>query len=90
MAKMYTLDIHYKQGDDLSGHMGQAKTTQGALKLWADQLEAGVTAIRRLAEIFEGKELYIDADTHCISIISSDKKALKQAVKEGLLTEEDF
>ena len=88
---IYTLNIHYKQGDDLHHFLeindGDSKK---ALKAWAKSLRAGADIIDELVKNFNRKELTIDqADTHYIAI-SGDAECLKKSCEQGILDKDEF
>lgn len=67
---MYTLWVHWKQGDTLAGHLDIEKDPVRALRNWAADLHAGATHVLALAAAVEasGKPIEIHADTHHIGV----------------------
>jgi len=87
MSKSYELFLHYKQGDDLAGHL---KANPGdpvaALRSWSESLKAAVERLSELAYDVEksGKSVSITADTHFIGI-NGDPALLEGLAAKGLL-----
>ena len=84
MVKEFELSCHWKQGDDLASYISSTGDSRGGLIAWAQSFEENAKKLRKLAEMFEGKDLDIQAGTHYIGV-SGDKETLERAEKEELI-----
>ena len=80
--------------DALAWHLEQHKHPVKALLAWADQLEAGAKAIRKIAKHFEESRIEIQADTHMVIFddvddVIADKLIAKNLVREVEWGDED-
>ncbi len=83
--KDYELWVHWKQGDECANFISQAGDVKQGLIEWAKSMEYNAKRIRRLVNLFENKDLDINACTHSI-ILNGDEEILKKAVEEELIS----
>jgi hypothetical protein len=85
--KSYEFMPYYKCGDDLGFHVGKSKGDPAkALIAWAEQMEAGAKAARRIAEIIKGTKTGVQADTHHVSFDNLNRKTEKALAKDPAIS----
>jgi len=86
--KSYELSLHWKQGDDLAGHLSTMKTPTRALKAWGLSFAHAKRICDEIATAIDGKAVVIEAGTHYIALHPKSptaKKALEALVAKKLL-----
>ena len=78
MKKRVQISLGYfKQGDDLNSCLEKAGDPHEALKVHAEQLRSVAEHLDKLAEMVEGHEISIEADTHMIMMTCEEELAIK-------------
>ncbi len=83
-----SVEIHlpyHKQGDDLAWHLSKTDTPAAAMRRHAECLDDAAQMLRDVAQIIEGSDCDVQADTHCIWL-GGPTKIKQQLVKAKLAT----
>ena len=86
--RSYELWLHYKQGDDFSGHLKETSSVSAALRRWAAQFIENQAICERLAVMLDGRNVTGHGDTHLVELCADDvdaEKALAVAAAEELI-----
>lgn len=86
---MYTVWVHWKQGDEFRDILEKSEDVSEAFSNWAKVFSDRQKYCEEMAKELKGKNVDADADTHHIGL-SGDEKVLNALAKKELINRDEI